>query len=147
MTKLSQLPTQTAGSLLRKPALTCGSNWWRGRDSNPRPSGYEPDELPDCSTPRWTSNDSRIRVTGDRVCEARSAADSRCLADSPFTFLLHFCCSIGTSSSCSVTGLWRMLPCMASLAQKIQCEARMRELLESEGMPPPDEVEYGYGCI
>src|SRR6185437_7123813 len=23
-----------------------------GRDSNPRPSGYEPDELPDCSTPR-----------------------------------------------------------------------------------------------
>src|ERR1044072_4884470 len=22
------------------------------RDSNPRPSGYEPDELPDCSTPR-----------------------------------------------------------------------------------------------
>jgi len=40
-----------------------------------------------------------------------------------------------------------MLPCMASLAQKIQCEARMRELLESEGMPPPDEVEYGYGCI
>src|SRR3954471_9403534 len=26
--------------------------WLRGRDSNPRPSGYEPDELPDCSTPR-----------------------------------------------------------------------------------------------
>src|SRR3954453_13975941 len=28
------------------------SVWLRGRDSNPRPSGYEPDELPDCSTPR-----------------------------------------------------------------------------------------------
>src|SRR5438034_6430067 len=26
--------------------------WERGRDLNPRPSGYEPDELPDCSTPR-----------------------------------------------------------------------------------------------
>ena len=26
--------------------------WLRGRDLNPRPSGYEPDELPDCSTPR-----------------------------------------------------------------------------------------------
>ena len=26
--------------------------WWRGWDLNPRPSGYEPDELPDCSTPR-----------------------------------------------------------------------------------------------
>ena len=27
-------------------------NWLRGVDLNHRPSGYEPDELPDCSTPR-----------------------------------------------------------------------------------------------
>ena len=27
-------------------------DWLRGRDLNPRPSGYEPDELPGCSTPR-----------------------------------------------------------------------------------------------
>ena len=33
-------------------ALTCVFTWWRGWDLNPRPSGYEPDELPDCSTPR-----------------------------------------------------------------------------------------------
>ena len=26
---------------------------------NPRPSGYEPDELPGCSTPRWFSNYKR----------------------------------------------------------------------------------------
>ena len=26
--------------------------WWRGMDLNHGPSGYEPDELPDCSTPR-----------------------------------------------------------------------------------------------
>ncbi len=29
-----------------------GSRWLRGRDLNPRPLGYEPNELPDCSTPR-----------------------------------------------------------------------------------------------
>ena len=29
-------------------------NWWRGTDLNRRPSGYEPDELPDCSTPRYS---------------------------------------------------------------------------------------------
>src|SRR5258708_5685194 len=30
-----------------------GLGWLRGRDLNPRPSGYEPDELPGCSTPRF----------------------------------------------------------------------------------------------
>ena len=30
--------------------------WLRGRDLNPRPLGYEPNELPDCSTPRQGQN-------------------------------------------------------------------------------------------
>jgi hypothetical protein len=38
------------------PALTCNFKWWRGQDLNLRPSGYEPDELPDCSTPRRTKH-------------------------------------------------------------------------------------------
>jgi hypothetical protein len=43
----------------------CGKkNWLRGLDLNQRPSGYEPDELPGCSTPRdentWNVNSLQI---------------------------------------------------------------------------------------
>ena len=34
-----------------------GRNWLRGLDLNQRPSGYEPDELPGCSTPRSNYGD------------------------------------------------------------------------------------------
>ena len=40
-----------------------------------------------------------------------------------------------------------MLTGMATLAQKIDAERRMRELLEQGGLPQPDRVEYGYTCI
>ena len=47
----------------RMRQLFCGhvsektrGNWLRGRDLNPRPSGYEPDELPGCSTPHFENN-------------------------------------------------------------------------------------------
>ena len=36
----------------KKSSLKAAYKWWRGGDLNFRPSGYEPDELPDCSTPR-----------------------------------------------------------------------------------------------
>jgi hypothetical protein len=38
-------------------------NWLRGLDLNQRPSGYEPDELPGCSTPRlkYANADDEIK--------------------------------------------------------------------------------------
>ena len=46
--------------LLKTAAAAAGSFvtkiWLRGRDLNPRPSGYEPDELPGCSTPHFENS-------------------------------------------------------------------------------------------
>ena len=45
--------------------------WLRGVDLNHRPLGYEPNELPDCSTPRFDDNNrfSHARQT----CAPRNA--------------------------------------------------------------------------
>jgi hypothetical protein len=36
---------------------------------------------------------------------------------------------------------------MASLASKIESELRLRRLLDDNGLPQPDLVEYGHGCV
>jgi hypothetical protein len=36
---------------------------------------------------------------------------------------------------------------MATLAQKIEAEKQMRDLLKQNDLPEPDHVEYGYTCI
>jgi hypothetical protein len=34
-----------------------------------------------------------------------------------------------------------------TLEAKIEAEHRLRELLRAEGLPEPDEVEYGHTCV
>jgi hypothetical protein len=40
-----------------------------------------------------------------------------------------------------------MLSVMATLKQKIECEMKVRQMLDEADVPPPDHIEYGYGCI
>jgi hypothetical protein len=40
-----------------------------------------------------------------------------------------------------------MLPCMATIKQKVKAEQSGRAMLEQAGVRQPDEVEYGYTCI
>ncbi len=46
---------------LRRIAIPCEIAKWRGQDSNLRPRGYEPRELPGCSTPRCVLPEGRER--------------------------------------------------------------------------------------
>ena len=59
----------TLGSLKTgfESAVAPCKDWLRGRDLNPGPQGYEPCELPDCSTPRQPIEVLFIPCTLSRV--------------------------------------------------------------------------------
>ena len=51
MKEIREIPPRVRLSTVVKDTSS-NFNWLRGPDLNRRPSGYEPDELPGCSTPR-----------------------------------------------------------------------------------------------
>src|SRR5918911_3427475 len=53
--------------------------WLRGVDLNHRPLGYEPNELPDCSTPRKHRNRASLRESNrGAVPDGRTSGDAGC---------------------------------------------------------------------
>jgi hypothetical protein len=64
MAASASLPVKknAAGNSDRHSGIVVTKIWLRGRYLNPRPSGYEPDELPGCSTPRVEDAETRIKI-------------------------------------------------------------------------------------
>ena len=64
----------------RDNRYTTGPIWLRGLDLNQRPLGYEPNELPGCSTPRYQNNKWRRK----RDSNPRAVADLPVFKTGPF---------------------------------------------------------------
>jgi hypothetical protein len=68
-------PLTSGMQILRSPKLSYAPKYWlRGQDLNLRPLGYEPNELPGCSTPRHYSmvGLGRLELPTSRLSGVRS---------------------------------------------------------------------------
>jgi len=78
----------------KKKSLMALSSLLRGQDLNLRPSGYEPDELPDCSTPQVNTTKTKGQL------QATIALFTGCVVCFRiyFDLLVLFCLSLGGAS-------------------------------------------------
>ena len=88
---LSELTGQEGHKVGTEPEMTRASVvealdlcWLRGKDLNLRPSGYEPDELPDCSTPRQLVRAKSYTMRATASCCSVAATQKGLAAASPF---------------------------------------------------------------
>ena len=113
--------------------------WWRGGDLNSRPSGYEPDELPDCSTPRRLLNHTTPRsVRPPDLHQERS---------SPSTARWTPGLSTSSSSSSSSNPLGVIQSSWRSRCKATACLARRAPSSTLMATPRPSPCGSGTECL
>ena len=88
---ISMLPECFSPKKMEQSEL-CSDVWLRGEDLNLRPPGYEPDELPSCSTPRYKigAGDRGRTGTGFLPRDFKSRASANSATPACHLELIHY---------------------------------------------------------